>query len=80
MAKKTESSAAKTAATTAVELTSAEKTMLNAYRKADADARKAALKILKGEQDADILSTLLQSLGGGNGGGLLDLLGSLGKK
>ena len=79
-AKKTESSAAKTAATTAVELTSAEKTMLNAYRKADADARKAALKILKGEQDADILSTLLQSLGGGNGGGLLDLLGSLGKK
>ena len=40
----------------------------------------AALKILKGEQDADILSTLLQSLGGGNGGGLLDLLGSLGKK
>ncbi len=79
-AKKTESSAAKTAATTAVELTSAEKTMLNAYRKADADARKAALKILKGEQDADILSTLLQGLGGGNGGGLLDLLGSLGKK
>ena len=79
-AKKTESSTAKTASTTAVELTSAEKTMLNAYRKADADARKAALKILKGEQDADILSTLLQGLGGGNGGGLLDLLGSLGKK
>lgn len=79
-AKKTESSTAKTASTTAVELTSAEKTMLNAYRKADADARKAALKILKGEQDADILSTLLQGLGGGNGGGLLELLGSLGKK
>ena len=79
-AKKTASSTAKTAASTAVELTSAEKTMLNAYRKADADARKAALKILKGEQDTDILSTLLQSLGGGNGGGLLDLLGSFGKK
>ena len=79
-AKKTASSTAKTAATTAVELTSAEKTMLNAYRKADAETRKAALKLLKGEQDADILSTLLQSLGGGNGGGLLDLLGSLGKK
>ena len=77
-AKKT--TAAKTASTTAAELTSAEKTTLNAYRKADADARKAALKILKGEQDADILSTLLQSLGGGNGGGLLDLLGSFGKK
>ncbi|MBO6039745.1 MAG: helix-turn-helix transcriptional regulator [Oscillospiraceae bacterium] len=79
-AKKTASSTAKTAATTAVELTSAEKTMLNAYRKADAETRKAALKLLKGEQDADILSTLLQSFGGGNGGGLLDLLGNLGKK
>lgn len=80
-AKKTESNAAKTAATAEVELTSAEKTMLNAFRKADAETRKAALKILKGEQDADILSTLLQRFGGGgNGGGLLDLLGSLGKK
>ena len=61
--------------------------MLNAYRKADAETRKAALKLLKGEQDADILSTLLQSFAGGSGnsgdlgGGLLgSLLGSLGKK
>ena len=82
-AKKT--TAAKTAATTAVELTAAEKTMLNAYRKADAETRKAALKLLKGEQDPDILSTLIQSFAGGSGGdlggGLLGtLLGSLGKK
>ena len=85
-AKKTESSAAKTAATTAVELTSAEKTMLNAYRKADAETRKAALKLLKGEKDEDILSTLIQSFTGGGsgagdlGGGLMSLLGNLGKK
>ncbi len=86
--KKTASGAkASSASTTAVELTSAEKTMLNAYRKADADTRKAALKLLKGEQDPDILSTLLQSFTGGGsgnggalGGGLLDLLGNLGKK
>lgn len=85
------SSTAKKPATTAKtstkaeELTSAEKTMLNAYRKADAETRKAALKLLKGEQDPDILSTLLQSFMGGSGsgaqgGGLLDLLGNLGKK
>lgn len=80
--KKTASSAKTSSSTTAVELTSAEKTMLNAYRKADADTRKAALKLLKGEQDPDILSTLLQSFTGGSGGngGLLDLLGNLGKK
>ena len=89
-AKKTGSTAAKTgsstAKTTAEELTSAEKTMLNAYRKADAQTRKAALKLLKGEKDEDILSALLQSFTGGNGGGsalgggLMELLGNLGKK
>ena len=89
-AKKTGSSTAKTgsstAKTTAEELTSAEKTMLNAWRKADAQTRKAALKLLKGEKDEDILSALLQSFTGGNGGGsalgggLMELLGNLGKK
>ena len=84
-AKKPATTAKKTASTSAEELTSAEKTMLNAYRKADAETRKAALKLLKGEQDPDILSTLLQSFMGGSGsgaasGGLLDLLGNLGKK
>ena len=79
-------SAGTAAKSTAVELTSAEKTMLNAYRKADAETRKAALKLLKGEQDPDILSTLIQSFMGGSGnggdlgGGLLSLLGNLGKK
>ena len=65
-AKKTTSSAKKN--TTAVELTAAEKTLLNAYRKADAETQKAALNILKGEKEADILS------------GLMEMLGNLGKK
>ena len=85
-AKKPTTTAKKTASTSAEELTSAEKTMLNAYRKADAETRKAALKLLKGEQDPDILSTLIQGFMGGSGsggdlgGGLLSLLGNLGKK
>lgn len=58
---------------TAVELTSAEKTMLNAWRKADAATQKAALSLLKGEKaDEDILTTLLS--------GAMDMLGGLGKK
>ncbi len=83
-AKKT--STAKKTAAPAEELTAAEKSLLNAYRKADAETRKAALKLLRGEKDEDILSTLIQSFTGGSGaasglgGGLLDLLGTLGKK
>ncbi|MBQ5405692.1 MAG: helix-turn-helix transcriptional regulator [Oscillospiraceae bacterium] len=91
-AKKTTTTAKKTGTATAQktaaaeELTAAEKTMLNAYRKADAETRKAALKLLKGEKDEDILSTLIQSFTGGGsgagdlGGGLMSLLGNLGKK
>ena len=63
----------------AVELTSAEKTMLNAWRKADAETRKAALRLLRGEKDEpnapdtdDLLGTLLS--------GAMDMLGNLGKK
>ena len=96
-AKKTTGSSAKKPASTAKtpaassaaeELTAAEKTLLNAYRKADAETRKAALKLLKGEKDEDILSTLIQNfMGGGSGGAggdlggtLMNLLGSFGKK
>ena len=91
-AKKTTTTAKKTGTATAQktaaaeELTAAEKTMLNAYRTADAETRKAALKLLKGEKDEDILSTLIQSFTGGGsgagdlGGGLMSLLGNLGKK
>lgn len=77
-AKKTSSSAKKTSSTSSkktsstVELTAAEKTLLNAYRKADADRQKAALKLLKGEQTDDLLSSLIS--------GAMDMLGNLGKK
>ena len=83
-AKKTSSSTRTKKSSTAVELTAAEKTMLNAWRKADAETQKAALKLLKGEQDEDILSTLISSFTNGASGtgvgGLMDLLGNLGKK
>ena len=77
-AKKTSSTAKKTGSSSskktssAVELTAAEKTLLNAYRKADADRQKAALKLLKGEQTDDLLSSLIS--------GAMDMLGNLGKK
>ena len=88
-AKKT-STAKKTTAKDADTLTAAEKKLLDAYRAASSDAKKNALKILKGE-DLDMaeimkllkLDSKLESLGGGGilGGlkeGLLD--GLLGKK
>ncbi len=72
-------SAAKKTESAAVELTSAEKTMLNAWRKADAETRKAALKLLRGEKDEpdalnadELLGSLLS--------GAMDMLGNLGKK
>lgn len=43
-----------------IKLTAAEKTLINAYRKADADTQKAALKLLKGEKD--VSDSLLGSL------------------
>ena len=88
-AKKT-SSTKKTTVKDADTLTAAEKKLLEAYRAASSDAKKNALKILKGE-DLDMaeimkllkLDSKLESLGGGGilGGlkeGLLD--GLLGKK
>ena len=84
-AKKTSSSTAKKTAD--AELTSAEKTLLNTYRKADSETRKAALSLLKGENEV-IVSMLLKNLAGNmgagaNGGalsGLMGMLGNLGKK
>lgn len=47
-----------------IKLTAAEKTLINAYRKADADTQKAALKLLKGEKDLSdsILGNLLTNV------------------
>ena len=55
-----------------MELTAGEKTLLNAYRKASAEKQKAALDLLKGEKEEDIISSLLA--------GAMDMLGNLGKK
>ena len=71
-AKKTGSSTAKK--TEGETLTAAEKKLLELYRAADADTKKAAVAILKGEKPeaADVLSSLL--------GGAMDMLSNLGKK
>ena len=80
-AKKTSStSAKKPAATTAAKktdegekLTAAEKKLLELYRAADADTKKAAVALLKGEktEDSGVLGSLLNMVGGS------DLLGGL---
>lgn len=54
-AKKTTSSAAKTGA---MKLTAAEKKLVEAYRKADSDQKKQALKLLTGDDDGNILSSI----------------------
>ena len=47
-----------------IKLAAAEKTLINAYRKADADTQKAALKLLKGEKDVSdsLLGNLLTNV------------------
>lgn len=75
--KKTSSSSAKKTSSssgTSVKVTAAEKKLLELYRAADADTKKAAVSLLKGEttETSDILSSLL--------GGAMDMLQNLGKK
>lgn len=78
-AKKTSSTAKKTSSTAkktddTEKLTTAEKTLLKLYRAADADTKKAAVSLLKGEKTeiADLLNSLL--------GGAMGMLSNLGKK
>ena len=63
-AKKATSKSTTTAKTTSVKLTATEKTLVELYRAADADTRKAALKVLKGEDNTaeDIIENLLESV------------------
>ncbi len=73
--KKTESAAAAT--TSSMKLTAAEKKLVQLYRKADADTKKAALALLEGkEEDGGLLGSLLGGEGGASA--LQGLLGSLG--
>ena len=66
-AKKT-ASTSKTSSQTKETLTAAEKKMLEAYRKADSNTKKAALKVLNGESNS-LLDTIL---GGGTPGSFAD--------
>lgn len=63
--KNTKSTAGKsTAAKSSMQVTAAEKKLIELYRKADTKARKEALKVLKGEDSLteDILESLLDSV------------------
>lgn len=62
-AKKPAASGAKAAAKTGTELTAAEKKLVELYRAADAETKKKALAVLKGEatDTGDLLTTLLGS-------------------
>ena len=73
-AKKTTSSSSSKKTTTSsskktsdeLKLTATEKTLVELYRKADSDTKKAAVKLLKGEK-AELSDMLTQLLGGKNG-------------
>ena len=69
--KKSSSSAAKKS----MQLTAAERKLVEAYRDADSDTKKAALAFLKGEKAAVLSSLAGDFLGEGGAGG--NLLGSL---
>ena len=62
-ASKTSASKTSTAAKSSMQLTAAEKKLVELYRAADADTKKAALKVLKGEETdtSELLSSLLGS-------------------
>lgn len=69
------SSASKSSSGTSAKVTAAEKKLLELYRAADADTKKAAVNLLKGE--ASDLSDIIGSLLGGSSSGKSDLLGTL---
>ena len=62
---------------TSMKVTAAEKKLVELYRAADADTKKAAVSLLKGESSglSDILGSLLDGSGSSSGKG--DLIGSL---
>ena len=68
-------SGTKSASGTSVKVTAAEKKLLELYRAADADTKKATISLLKGETTG--LSDILGSLLGGSSSGKGDLLGTL---
>ena len=65
--------------TTTLKLTAEEKKLVQLYRKADADTKEAALKLLKDKEEGSSLgTTLLNTLtGGGDGNNNNNVLGNL---
>lgn len=59
-AKKT--SASSGAKTASMKVTAAEKKLVELYRKADAETKKAAVKLLKGEEDDDAADSILEGI------------------
>ena len=55
------SSSSSSSSGSSVKLTAAEKKLVSLYRKADADTREKALKVLSGESGSDLLNNLLGS-------------------
>ena len=63
-AAKKSSSAASSSSKTSIKVTAAEKKLVELYRAANSDTRKAAIKLLKGEENTaeDILENLIESV------------------
>ena len=70
---KTTSSKSKSAGSASVKLTAAEKKLVELYRKADRDTKKAAVNLLSGKEEG--IAGILSALTGGSGSS--DLLGLL---
>ena len=70
---KTSSSKSKSAGSASVKLTAAEKKLVELYRKADRDTKKAAVNLLSGKEEG--IAGILAALTGGSGSS--DLLGLL---
>ena len=62
--KSTTAKSSTTAKTTSMKVTAAEKKLLELYRAADADTKKSAIKVLKGEDNIaeDLIENLLESV------------------
>lgn len=64
-AKKTATGAKKTTSASRIQVSATEKKLVELYRKADSDTKKAALALLKGEksQTSNILTSILEDSG-----------------
>ena len=65
MAKKPATGAKKTTSASRIQVSATEKKLVELYRKADSDTKKAALALLKGEksQTSNILTSILEDSG-----------------